>query len=347
MSRPSRIAILAAAAILMTVADRADAQTVRDRVRTVRGSESGNVTDMSPLEVTVDKGSSGAQRVPVNEINTIVFHGEPAVLTQARVNARNGGYATALEALEKIDLSEVDREFIRQDIEFYKAMCEGKLALGGRGEIAEAGRALNGFVRSYPQNFHYLEAAEVMGDLLMAGNRFDSAQKQYAELAKTPWPEYKMRAAVLVARTLQAQDKHAEAVAEFDKVLQMSDDGPEVEQQKLAATLGKAESLAVMGNVDEAVGMIERVIQDADPEQKQLQARAYNALGKCYEQAGMTKDALLAFLHVDVLYNTVPEAHAEALYHLVPLWESIGQSERSREARQTLREQYGSSQRAP
>ena len=71
--------------------------------------------------------------------------------------------------------------------------------------------------------------------------------------------------------------------------------------------------------------MIEQMIQDTDPEQKELQARAYNALGNCYEQAGRTKDALLAFLHVDVLYGTVPDAHAEALSHLIPLWESVGQ----------------------
>ena len=67
--------------------------------------------------------------------------------------------------------------------------------------------------------------------------------------------------------------------------------------------------------------MIEQMIQDTDPEQKELQARAYNALGDCYERAGRTKDALLAFLHVDVLYSTVPDAHAEALSHLVKLWE--------------------------
>ena len=37
------------------------------------------------------------------------------------------------------------------------------------------------------------------------------------------------------------------------------------------------------------------------------------------------------FLHVDVLYSTVPDAHAEALAHLVPLWKAVGQEERSRE----------------
>jgi tetratricopeptide (TPR) repeat protein len=166
------------------------------------------------------------------------------------------------------------------------------------------------------------------------------AQLQYAELAKAPWPEYQMRAAVAIGRTLQLQDKHAEAVQKFDSVLKMSDDNDAAKAQKLSATLGKAVSLAATSPVDDAVKMIEDVIQNADPEQKEIQAQAYNALGTCYEKAGKSKDALLAFLHVDLLYNTVPDAHAEALSHLIPLWSAVGQEARAREARQTLQEKY-------
>lgn len=85
------------------------------------------------------------------------------------------------------------------------------------------------------------------------------------------------------------------------------------------------------------------MILDTDPEQKELQARAYNNLGNSYEQAGRTKDALLAYLHVDVLYSTVPDAHAEALSHLATLWDSVGQSNRAREAKQMLTDKYGGS----
>ena len=67
------------------------------------------------------------------------------------------------------------------------------------------------------------------------------------------------------------------------------------------------------------------------------------ALGNCYEKARQNKEALFAFLHVDVLYNTVPEVHAEALAHLVPLWKAVGQEERSREARETLLQRYANS----
>jgi tetratricopeptide (TPR) repeat protein len=150
-----------------------------------------------------------------------------------------------------------------------------------------------------------------------------------------------MRAAVASGRSLQAQGKHPEAIQQFDAVLAMADEGPDAANQKLAATLGRAISLAETGKADESA--IEKVIVDTDTQEKQLQARAHNALGKCYEKAGRTKDALFAYLYVDIIYNTVPDAHAEALARLVPLWRAIGQDDRSRESREALQKRYAGS----
>jgi tetratricopeptide (TPR) repeat protein len=342
---PSSLILAVVTAAPAFVADQAPvyAQGVSDRVRLVRGSEAGEVSDMTRLEVTVNKGLPGTRAIAVNQIKSIQFDGEPAELSQARVNAGNGAYSKALQLLEKIDTGQVQRDFIKQDIEFYQALCAGRLALGGEGQIIDAGRRLNSFVRNHPNNFHFLEASELMGDLLMATGRYGLAEMQYAELAKAPWPEYKMRADVSLGRSLQARGKHAEAIAKFDAALASGGEGPDAEHQKLSATLGKAVSLAETGKVDEAVGIIQKVIQDADPQQKELHARAYNALGTCYEKAKQNKDALYAFLHVDVLYSNVPEAHAEALAHLVNLWKAVGQDERSREAREILQQRYANS----
>ena len=242
--------------------------------------------------------------------------------------------------MQRIDRSKISRDLIREDIEFYEAYCGAQLALGGNGDITDAGRKLNEFVREHPKSFHYLEAVETMGDLLMASDKFAAAQRQYAELAKAPWPDYKMRAGVLLGRTLAAQDKHDLAIKEYDAVLATSGNDAAAKEQKLSASLGKAVSLAATNQLDEAVGLVEQMILDTDPEQKELQARAYNALGDSYQRAGRTKDALLAYLHVDVLYSTVPDAHAEALSHLATLWDAVGQSARARAARQSLDQQY-------
>lgn len=318
----------------------AAAQSVSDRVRTTRGPEIGEVSQMTRVEVTLSKRPSDTVAVPVNEIRNISFDGEPSELAQARVKAGNGGYADAVELLAEIDARSLGRDYVKQEVEFYQAYCAAKLALGGSGTINDAGTRLNSFVHAYPQNYHYWQAIESMGDLLVSDGKFELAQRQYDELARAPWPEYKMRAAVTMGRNLQAQGKHADAIKQFDVVLGMAGGGDEAENQKLLATLGKAISLAETNQLETAVGMIEKVILDADPEQKELHARAYNALGSCYERGGQTKDALLAYLHVDVLYNTVPDAHAEALAHLVPLWQAIGQEAQARESRQVLEQRY-------
>ena len=141
--------------------------------------------------------------------------------------------------------SKIDRELVREDIEFYLAYCAAQQALGGKGEVTDAGRKLNEFVRQHPQNFHYLEAVETMGDLLMASDKFAAAQRQYAELAKAPWPDYKMRAGVLLGRTLQAQGKHQEAIREFDTVLATHDDDATPPRSRSSRpSLGKAVSLS-------------------------------------------------------------------------------------------------------
>ncbi len=304
------------------------AEGTSDRVRLVRGSEVGEVSDMTPLEVTLNKGLPGSRTIAVNQIKSITFDGEPPELAQARTNAGNGVFSKALQLLEKIDVSEQRRDFIKQDIEFYQAYCAAHVALAGEGQISEAGRQLNSFVHNYPSNFHYLEACELMGDMLMASGRFESAEKQYAELAKAPWPDYKMGAAVAMGRALQAENKQAEAIQQFDAALAITDDGADAQNLKLSATLGKGVSLAETGKGDEAVRIIQKIIQDADPQQRELHARAYNALGTCYEKAKQNKEALFAFLHVDVLYNNLPQEHAEALAHLVTLWKAVGQEER-------------------
>jgi tetratricopeptide (TPR) repeat protein len=322
---------------LAVIGASANGQT--DRVRLWNGTETGEITKTSPLEVTILRGSA-TKSIPISEIRSVVFGGEPAELTQARVNADNGGFKIALEALEKIDLAQVKRDLIRQDIEFYKAFIAAKQALLGERPIAEAGREMYAFVNSAKDSHHFLHATELLGDLLVASGKYSDAQRQYETLAKSPWPSYQMRAAVLTGRALQAESKHAEALQQFNAALSLKDDTEEGKRQALAAQLSKSVSLAATGKVDEGVQIIEQVIAQADPEDKELNARAYNALGSCYQLAGQTKPALFAYLHTDLLYNGVPEAHAEALARLAELWEKVGQPTQARQARETLQERY-------
>lgn len=332
--------LLLALATLLLAAGGVHAQN--DRVRTAERTESGEITKMTAAAVTVKRGSQ-SKTVPVNEIQSVQFGGEPSELTQARVNARNGGYAAALKKLSGLDAGSISNKYIAAEVAFFKAYCQAKLALLGEADVMGAGRQLNGFIQKNKQNFHYLQATELLGDLLTAAGRYSNAEQMYGQLARAPFPEYKVRASVLIGRTLQAQDKHAEALQRFESALASADDSPRGKTQRLSALLGKAVSLAATGKVNDGVGLVNEVLKNADPAESNLLASAYNALGSCYLKAGKPKDALFAFLHVDLLFANEPEAHAESLYHLATLWEEIGKTGQAREARNKLKSRYAAS----
>ena len=299
----------------------------------------GQVAKMSALEVTVKTGSV-EKPVPVNQIEVIYYESEPALLKGARIAAAAGRYEDGLSSLEKIDPTSVSRAEIKQDIEFYKALCAAQMALAGNGDVKQAGRQMAAFATGNSGNYHYLKACEIVGDLLVADRNYSSAQSYYGQLAKAPWGDLKMRAGVAIGRAQLAGGKATEALKSFDAVLDNSAQGAAADRQRLAATLGKARCMAAANQSDQAIKLIEGVIDKADPEESQLHAQAYNALGTAYRKAGRTKDALLAFLQVDVLYFSSPADHVEALENLSVLWNQVQKPQRAAEAVRTLRDRY-------
>ena len=219
-------------------------------------------------------------------------------------------------------------------------MCAAKLALAGGGKIPEAGRLMKAFADANSKSYHYFEASEVVGDLLVAIHRYAMAAEYYDRLDKAPWPDYKMRAGVAAGRALLAQGKADEAQAAFDKVIAIDAEGDLAAGQRTLARLGKARALILAKKADAAIKLATDVLKATDAEDMPLLAQGYNVLGTAYRQAGRTEEALLAFLHVDVLYASLPDAHAEALANLAELWEQVHKTERANHARKVLDEQY-------
>jgi TolA-binding protein len=102
--------------------------------------------------------------------------------------------------------------------------------------------------------------------------------------------------------------------------------------------------MSLQGKHDAAIESVLQIIKDSNPEDKELLSRAYNVLGSAYRaMGGKEQDALIQFLTVDLVYNTLPEAHAEALFNLGELWDKGSNPERAREARQNLKAAYPAS----
>ncbi len=313
-----------------------------DVIRVGKTRLAGKIVQMTPLEVTIALPTAN-EKVPVNRIRWIEYSDEPTPLRKARAAAAAGDYEGAQADLDRVNPDDVVRAEIRQDIEFYQALVAARLATAGKGEIPEAGKLMADFVKAHPQSYHYLEANEVVGDLLVANQQFDRARKYYEQVGKAPWPDCQMRAAVAVGRVLLAENKPQEAMKSFESVLAMKADSELAEAQRVAATLGRARCLAEANQADEAVKIANKVIAAAAEDDVELLAQAYNALGIALKKAGRTQEALFALLRVDTLYSSAAEAHAEALFHLIPVWQDLKKLDRAKETQQALQEQYPSS----
>ncbi len=307
------------------------------------GAVSGTVASSTPNAVTVDVRGKN-QNVPVNEIRLITFGDEPQQLRQGRARAAGGNFQSGLDDLVKVDPATIEREIVKRDLQFHLALCEGKIALSAGGDKAEATDAMLAFVRASPSSFHFFNAAQLLGDLAVGQGDYEAAVRYYGVVAsKAPWPEFKMKASLAEARALVAQEKFAEAFEKFESVASQQSDAPEVKRQKLFAEIGKGRCLCETQSPEQGIGMIEKVIAENDATDMELFGRAYNAHGDCLQQAGKLKEALMAYLHVDVLFYSDPEVHAEALFHLSKLWSAIKKPDRAASARNLLDQRYSGS----
>jgi tetratricopeptide (TPR) repeat protein len=313
-----------------------------DTVKTVGNKTPSRcaVTGITSTKVTIEENSI-SKTVPVNEVELIAFDGEPPALTHARSEAAAGKFDEAQASLENLDPAAYKRLELRQEIEFYKAYVPAQLALLGSGNINEAAGAMVAFAKNHATSWHYYDSCQAVGDLALAMKKYPAAQTYYGNLAKAPWPDFKMRANVALAYALVAQGKTADALPLFEAVLSSDARGDLADRQKLAATLGKARCLASAQKLDEAVKMVREVIASSSPEDGALNAQAYNALGGIYRKSHKTDDALLAFLHVELLYPSIPKERIEALENLVALWTEKQRPDRAREAERILKDEYG------
>jgi tetratricopeptide (TPR) repeat protein len=311
-----------------------------DQVFGSRGTATrGSIIQTSPTEITLQSGGS-SQKFAVNEVRRVTFDGEPQELTRARQAVQSGQLEQALDDLKKINLGDVSRDIVKQEVQYYLALAQAKLALARGGDKSKAAQDMMAFYRANAGSHHHFEAAEVLGDLAMGLDNPTAAKPFYDELAKAPWPEYKMKAFVLGADALMAQGDYEGALKAFDTVIGANVDTPEASRQKLLSRVGRAECLANTGKPDEAVKICEEIIADNASTDMELFGRTYNALGVAHLKANRTQEAALAFLHVDTLFFADPNQHAQALYYLSDLWTQMNQADRALDARTKLRNFY-------
>ncbi|MCA9267521.1 MAG: hypothetical protein KDA41_03580 [Planctomycetales bacterium] len=318
------------------------AQAGFDVISLYEGSpKRGSIVEMSKDSVGLDVAGV-TTRTEVGEIKRVTFSDAPPLLTSAQTSIASGQLEDAMEKLKQIDKGSIQRDIVAQEVDYYLAYCATKLALAGSFDQTVAARAILPFANN-TGSYHYYEANELMGDLAAAVGKPSLAQTHYSKIGEAPWPEFKMRASVLEGQALLNQDMFREAGQKFQSVVTQNLNTPTATRQKELANLGMAKCFAALDKAPQGVEMVEKIIANGDSRDGELFARAYNALGFCHLKAGNSKDALLAYLHVDLMFYQEPAQHAEALYYLRTLWKDANDAKRALSARTLLKQRYAGS----
>ena len=317
-----------------------------DRVNLFGGtSVTGKVVSVSPAGVDVENSDGDAQKVAIETVREVQFGAEPQSLKNARAMLLRGRGADARDEVGKIEADELDgaEPLVLAEVDFVRAAAAAQAVLEAGGDPVVAAKTVVDYLAKHPKSHHFFQMQELLGDLHARAGKPAEALAAYQQLDSGP-PGMKVRAASAKAAMMLAQGKPDEAMAEYDAAIKLAGSDKASQPQKRSAELGKAKCLSLQGKQDAAIEMVLQIIKDSSPEEKELLSRAYNVLGGAYRSvAGREQDALIQFLTVDLVYNTLPESHAEALFNLGELWDKGSNPERAREARQNLKAAYPAS----
>lgn len=318
-----------------------------DRVTLANGqSVSGTVTAVSPSAVDVEDSNGGLQSIPIEKVREVQFGAEPPSLRNARSMLLRGRGADAKEEMAKVDKEELDgaEPLVLAEADFVRAAAAGRAVLEAGGDLNAAVKSATEYVAKNGKSHHLFQMQELLGDLLARAGKPNDAIAAYSQLAKGP-SGVKVRGAAAKAALLLAQGNVDQAMAEYEAAAKLAGDEKDNQPQRRVAELGKAKCLSLKGKHDPAVAAVLQLVKDSSPEDKEFLARAYTTLGGIYRaMGGKDQDALISYLTVDLVYNVLPESHAEALFNLGELWERGSNPERSRDARQSLKTSYPASQ---
>ena len=184
----------------------------------------------------------------------------------------------------------------------------------------------------------------MLGQVHLAANDYSAARASFDVLAQAPWNDVKLAAKIATGRILIGEGKPDEAVAAFDEAIRLAGDTDAEKARRYEAMLGKARTLIQQSRPEEALKDLDEVTTKAPADDTPIQAEAYVLQGNALQALNRNKEAVLAYLHVDILFPREAGHHAESLYHMARLWKTVQSPERGLEAEDKLKAAYPNSE---
>lgn len=309
------------------------------------GRASGKITGGTKTELTVKPGTGDAVNVPANDIASVDWDDATADLKLGLSDENGGRFDSALQRIAKsrTDYKGND-ELLKLEFEFLTARVTARQAIADPAKRDQAVKLLEAFQKSGASHFRYYEAVNFLGQVHLAAKDYSAARTSFDILTQAPWNDVKLAAKIATGRILMGEGKPDEAVAAFDEAIRAAGDSAADKARKYEAMLGKARSLIQQSRHEEALKDLDEVTTKAPADDTPIQAEAYVLQGNALQALNRNKEAVLAYLHVDILFPREAAYHAESLYHMARLWKTVQAPERGLEAEDKLKSAYPNSE---
>lgn len=301
---------------------------------------SGEIVKMTATGIVVNTKGSPTE-IPASEIRSVVYAGQASALARTAERINSGSYAQGIEEIAKIDAK--GKPYVVHELAFLKAYAEGNLALKGSFDAREAGKSLNNFLTKYKKSYHFFPATALKGRLLYALKFPNLAEKEFKLLTQSGWPEYVAKGNYYQAQTAIAQQNFDGAIASCDQIIASENNDDITQQYQLLAKCVKAKAQCLSGNPGSAESDLKQIIKVENPDNQELFAAAYNALGVYHFKAKQLKEAREKFLVTHLLMYPESESHAEALYYLAQIWPQLENTDEANKTRELLKSRYRNS----
>ena len=250
------------------------------------------------------------QTLDTAKVEKVFFNPFPPAYRAAAELMNAGDYPGAIGKFQTLANDRQARKWVRI------------LALMDVARIHEAGGNLAGILgaweklaKDFPRSRYVPKAFIQIGLTHLANNDVKAAKASFARLGRLSGlpAGQKMLAQYYLILIKQKQGQLKQALSEYRSLLSKSENNEELKEVAILSRLGIGTCLNGTGKYDEALAFFQKIADSAkDPA---VLAGAFNGLGNCYYKKNQWKDALLAFLRVEVLYDEDPEQTAHALLH--------------------------------
>lgn len=298
------------------------------------------------VEVDRDDDGKADESFPADQVEEVTYHDAPMSFRRGLGDFTLLRFGKAAEYFTKaLEEKNVRSFWLQQHANYLLGECHRKLARGDKKLLAKARQAYARAIEKVPDGRLVPFAIQGTGICLVAEGKTDAARREFEKLsAGGKYGEtWTLRGKLLLAQIYSKTNKHKEALALCDEVAKLTQ-APEFAHLRPEVSSARATVFMAAGKHAEARRIFTQAARATAERDVTTKARAYNAVADCFLGEKRTREALLAYLRVRVLYFKDKEELAHALYGAARCFTILRKPKEAHDLVMLLKKDYPDSQ---